>query len=220
MNRFAMISLCGLLAAAAAAGCGDDDDNGGTPDGGGTTADANTTPDARPQLTTAAQILSFLDGKTILMEGDNIPSHPNGFSEDVNFGAATQCYKSVQIATAAQNFTVTSALGTLEGAPSVGDVGNCNRAVQNGTPLSFTSTTVLIENVQGNAECFDLTVTYPAFTQEGRGKISADGQTVTLELFFPGAQGHRCASGAVGSGGISLASGAFTGDAQQVYEVQ
>jgi hypothetical protein len=193
-----------LALGCALAACGDDDD-GGSPDAGLT-------------LGTSAQILAYMDGKSFKMDGNNIPSHPNGINEDLNAGAATQCYQSVNIAVASGNFTVTSALGTVEGAATVGQTGTCNHTAT-GTPLMFTSTTVLIENVQNNAGCFDITVTYPGFSQEGRGKISADGRTLTLELYFAGAQNHRCAAGAVGASGVILANqtAPFTGNAQQVY---
>ncbi len=39
--------------------------------------------------------------------------------------------------------------------------------------LTFDSTAALVENIEGNGECFDFTITYPGFGQEGRGSISA-----------------------------------------------
>jgi hypothetical protein len=194
-------ALVGLLSLA---GCGDDDDNGG----GG------------PDLTTPAGINAYLNGKTLLMTGANIPSHPNGLNEDVNFGAATQCYVSTQIQTGT-NWVVTSQLATLEGAPNTFDVGTCNHAVPFGTPLTFTSTNVLIENVEGNGDCFDVTATYPGFAQEGRAAFNAGATELRMELFFAGATGHRCADGDVGGGNaITLSTGAaFTGDAVQTYVI-
>lgn len=156
----------------------------------------------------------------MVMTGVDIPSHPNGFNQNVNFGASTQCYKSTTIAVAAGTWNVTSQLGTLNGAPTVGSVGTCDNATAFGSPLTFSSSTVLIENVAGNATCFDITVTYTGFSQEGRGAFSADGKTLRLELFFGGqATGHRCASGAVGSGGVTLNASAFTGNAVQTYRI-
>jgi hypothetical protein len=210
MNRTALIALLAVSALA----CGDDDD-------GGTTADAAPADAMALQLGTSAQIFTFLNGKTIKMDGANIPSHPNGFNEDTNFGASSQCLISTAIAINAQQFSVMSALGTIEGAPTVGSTGTCNHALQNGNPLTFNSTTVLIENVKNNAECFDITVTYAGFTQEGRASIAADGKTVTMELFFMGqATNHRCAAGNPGTAGVILNAAAFTGNAKQVYVVQ
>lgn len=199
-----MLTLAVTALALGLAGCGDDDDNG---------------PSA-PTLDTPAAINAYLDGKTWTMTGNDIPTHPNGFLEDVNFGAATQCYNTVTLDTTNAAWTTTSILGTLLNAPATGDVGDCDRATP-GATLSFTSTAVLIENVQGNGDCFDVTVTYTGFAQEGRGKFSDDGTTMTLELFFTGqATGHRCANGAVGSGGITLNGQPFAGDAQQTYRLQ
>jgi hypothetical protein len=194
-------ALVGMLSLA---GCGDDDDDGGGRD-----------------LTTPAGINAFLNGKTLLMEGENIPSHPNGFNEDQNFGAATQCYQSTEIEVST-NWTVTSQLATLEDAPDPADIGTCNHELPLGTPLVFISTTVLIENVEGNGDCFDVTVTYPGFTQEGRAAFNADATQLTMELFFSGqATGHRCADGDVGEPGtVTLNTFAFTGDAVQTYEIQ
>ena len=69
-------------------------------------------------FTTAAKIESFLDGKKLAMTGADLPSHPNGFSADVNFGQATQCYVSVEITIAGNVWTTKSVLGTLNGAPN------------------------------------------------------------------------------------------------------
>jgi hypothetical protein len=78
-----------------------------------------------------------------------------------------------------------------------------------------------VENVATDGSCFDFTVTYTGFGQEGRGCISPDGKKAILELFFNGqATGHRCADGAVGSSGVTVNGNAFTGDAVQIYEVQ
>ncbi|MCY0999410.1 hypothetical protein OWM54_19935 [Myxococcus sp. MISCRS1] len=76
-------------------GCGDDD------------GDPTPTPQA-PKLDSSANILAFLEGKSMIMEGANIPSHPNGFSEDVDYGAASQCYQSVTMSVAGGNFKVDS----------------------------------------------------------------------------------------------------------------
>lgn len=181
------------------------------------TTDAGTSND----FSTSAKILAYLEGKTMVMTGTDIPSHPNGFNENFNFGANTQCYNKVSIATLASNFQVTSDLGTFNAIPDAGIAGMCNRAVKSNT-VSFTSSAVLIENVSNNGTCFDITSTYTGFSQQGRGSISADGKTVTLELYFA-ATGHRCADGAVGATGVQLATSggpvAFTGNGKQVYRI-
>ncbi len=170
---------------------------------------------------TANAINTWLEGKTLVMTGADIPTHPNGYTENMNLGASTQCYNKTTIAVLSGNFNVTSKLGTLNGAPNVGNVGVCDRATVKGSDVVFSSNAVLVANVQGNAACFDVTVTYTGFSQEGRGKIAADGKTVVMELFFGGqATGHRCADGAVGASTVILKSVAFTGNAQQTYRIQ
>jgi hypothetical protein len=195
-------ALVGLLSLA---GCGDDDNGGGNP----------------PDLTTPAGINAYLNGKTLLMEGSNVPSHPNGFSEDVNFGTATQCYVSTEI-DITTNWTVTSQLATLEGAPTAGSTGTCNDALPFGTPVTFNSTTVLIENVEGTGDCFDVSVNFGSFAQEGRAAFNGGATELRMELFFAGqATGHRCADGAVGEAGtVTLNTFPFTGDAVQTYVLQ
>jgi hypothetical protein len=173
-----------------------------------------------PTLTSAAAITTYLNGKTMLMTGADIPTHPNGFNQNMNLAASTQCYKSTSISIAAGTWNVTSQLGTLNGAPTLYSVGTCDRTTAFGSPLTFSSSTVLIENVSGNATCFDVTVTYTGFSQEGRAAFSADGKTLRMELFFGGqATGHRCASGAVGAAGVTLNAAAFTGNAVQTYRI-
>lgn len=184
--------------------------------------------DAGTDLSDGTKVLGFLEGKTMVMEGADIPAYPNGFSENVNFGSVTQCYHKTTIQTLDHNFNVATQFGTLQNAPTLYSVGTCDRTTVAGNQ-SFTSTAVLVDNVQNNADCFDITATYTGFSQEGRGKISADGKTVTLELYFPTkAAGYRCVNGAVGSGSLAVTAQAdggtattpFTGNAQQVYRVQ
>ena len=192
-----------------------------TPDAGVTTDAGVTDAGSGNDFSTSARILAWLEGKTMVMAGADIPTSPNGFNENLNFGANTQCYNKVAIAVLASNFQVTSDLGTFNSTPDAGIAGMCDRTTKSNT-VSFTSTAVLIENVQNNGECFDITSTYTGFSQQGRGKISADGKTVTLELFFA-ASGHRCADGAVGASGVMLSTAngpvPFTGDAKQVYRI-
>lgn len=173
---------------------------------------------------TAAKITNFLDAKTLTMDGANIPTHPNGFLQDLDLGASTQCYQKVVMKIASGNFAVASDLGTMKGAdgggaPGAGKLGVCDRATKSGA-VSFTSTAVLVENVKGNGECFDITVTFNGFTQEGRGSVTADGSKMTLELFFGGkAAKHRCVDGNPGASGVLVNTAAFSGDAKQVYVV-
>jgi hypothetical protein len=145
-------------------------------------------------------ITNFLENKTIEMTGADIPTHPNGFDRNQNLGAASQCINKTSIAiTSGLTFDTSTILGTLTGAPNVGDVGTCDINTAAGSPLSFKSTAVLIENVAADGSCFDITVTYDTFSQEGRATISADGKTVKMELFLATqASGHRCAAGAPG----------------------
>jgi len=198
-----------MVCALSLVGCGGDD----------TDPDPNPNPEPAKKYDTPDKIKAHLEGKTLVMEGVNIPTHPNGFNEDTNFGSATQCYEKVYMSVSGGNLAVTSTLGTLRNAATVGSTGECE-PVAAGNPLTFTSTAVLIENVQGDGECFDIGVTYPSFKQVGRGKLSNGGNTLTLELFFEGqAAGATCAAGAVGSASIKLNNADFTGNAQQVYTV-
>jgi hypothetical protein len=170
------------------------------------------------------KISSFLEGKTLTMEGASIPTHPNGYLQDLDLGASTQCYQKVVMKVAGGNFAVTSDLGTMRGAdggaaPGVGKVGFCDHSVKSNT-VSFTSTVVLIENVKGNGACFDITVTFNGFSQEGRGSVNADGTTMTLELYFGGkAANHRCADGDPGTSGVTVNSMPFSGSALQKYAI-
>jgi hypothetical protein len=182
----------------------------------------DTTPQqpAVPKFDTADNIRNYLEGKKLVMEGANIPSHPNGYDEDVNLGQATQCYQKVEMTVTGGNFAVNSVVGTLRDAPTVGSKGTCDHTVAAGNPLSFTSTAVLIDKVKADATCFDVSFTYPSFKQAGRGSMSADGKTLTLELYFENqAVGASCESGAVGSPTVTLNKAPFTGNAQQVYTI-
>ncbi len=178
--------------------------------------------DTGPKYNTAAKLNAALVGKTLVMTGADVPSHPNGYDEDVNYGQATQCYKSVTMKVEGEQlYKVTSALGTLRDAPKVLDRGTCDHDAVSGQ-LEFTSTTVLLENVKDDGTCFDVTYTFPGgVVQEGRGVLSQDGKTLKLELFFTTqATGHRCASGAPGASGVTLQGKPFTGNAVQTYTLQ
>ncbi|MCY1073121.1 hypothetical protein [Archangium lansingense] len=176
-------------------------------------------PDTGPKYNTADKISTYLEGKTLVMEGANIPSHPNGFSEDINYGAATQCYVKVTMSVAGGNYRVQSDMGTLRSTSTAG-VQECDHAAKSGA-TDFTSTGVLIENVAEDGSCFDVTYTYPSFKQVGRGQVSQDGKTLKVELFFENqATGARCSNGGVGATGVTLNGAAFTGNAVQTYAIQ
>ncbi|ATB30159.1 hypothetical protein [Melittangium boletus] len=181
-----------------------------------------TNPNDGPKYNTQAKINAALAGKTLVMTGADIPSFPNGYDEDINYGQATQCYQSVTMTVEGEQlYKVTSVLGTLLNAPKVGDKGECDHdAVL--TQLEFTSTAVLLENVKADGSCFDVTYTFPGgVVQEGRGQVSQDGKTLKLELFFVNqATGHRCADGAVGASTVILKGAPFTGNAVQTYTIQ
>jgi hypothetical protein len=189
--------LFAALAVMTAAACGSTDT--------GTDAGIDAGIDAGQAYDSSAKILNYFDNKSMVMAGTDIPVAPLGFNQNVNYGAASQCYHQVTIATLAEEFTVTSILGVIHAATDGGFVGSCdNTAV--GATVAFTSSSVLITNVKGNASCFDILATYTGFAQEGRGMISADGKTVSLELYFSNQTiGHSCADGAVGSGTAKFA---------------
>lgn len=168
------------------------------------------------------KVTNQLEGKTLVMQGENIPSHTNGFSENVNLEGFTQCYNKVVMTVASGNFTVISTLGTLRNAPAKNDVGTCDNAAAAVELAPLTTTSYRIENAREDLSCFDVTFNYPAgFTQEGRGSLSADGRTLKLELFVSQqAIGHRCADGEVGSSSVTFLGNPFTGNAVQTYIAQ
>jgi hypothetical protein len=204
VSAFASIVAFGLLVSA----CGSDP--GFTDDDDGTTQAA---------LDTTAKIEGFLDGRPLVMEAAGIPSHPNGYLADINLEQATQCYHRVEMTLSGANFAVSSALGTLENAPAKGDIGTCNTGATS-TELSFSSVSHLIENIDGDAECFDFTISYAGFSQEGRGSIDEARSALSLELYFKDqATGMRCADGPPGSAGVQLNGAPFEGNAVQVYTI-
>lgn len=166
-----------------------------------------------------ASTKAYFDGKTVVMEGDDIPAAPLGFDENVNLGSSTQCFHRITaLLTPGPAFARTSELGTLEGAPSLGSLGACDRNHASGTIITFETTSVLIENVANDGSCFDITLTFEHFAEQGRGHISADGTLLSLELYVLGqASGHSCAHGAVGSSGVLINGKPFDGDAVQRF---
>lgn len=214
LRRVRGARLVFVLGLALTGACDDGGDGGGGDRDGG--ADSG---GGHVVLDTPSELASFLEGKTLTMEGDAIPSHPRGFDEDRNLGAATQCYQRITVSVSASNWNLVEDRGTLDGAPSVGDTGTCDHATSSGQ-LSFTSTSASFENV--TATCFDVDLTFPGGgSQEGRGVISRDGKTASLELYYENqAEGHRCANGAVGAATVQVQGAPFTGDAVQVFTIE
>lgn len=199
-----------------------DTDAGSNPDAGNGPADSGTAAD----LNSPTRILAFLEGKTLTMEGNNIPTHPNGFSQDFDFGAATQCYNQTTISIAGGNFSITSIAGTLVGAAPAT---TCDRSMPGATIGPFTSNTVTINNVNApRADCFDVQIDFTGFTQVGRAKFAPDLSQVWMELYFAAnsPSGHTCADGAVGpqTGAVTQTIQGnvlpFTGDAVQKYVIE
>ena len=215
MKRLASVTMVGLFAAGLSA-CGGDDAN--TNNNNTNNNNNNNTCD----YDSTAKIQAFLEGKTLVMSGGSVPTHPNGYDRNVNLGAYTQCVANTSIEVINNSFKVVTDAGVLSGAPAQGDVGTCDtNTVGAAAVFDASSTGVLIENVAADCSCFDITVTYAGLVQEGRGKVSADGTKVDMEFYFQGqATGHRCADGAVGAATVTLNGAAFTGDAVQVYTVQ
>ncbi len=196
---------------------GSPSDAGSDPDAG-SDLDAGSA-DAGPRFTTREEIQAHLEGKTLLMTGANVPSHPHGYDEDINYGGATQCIQSVTRQVSGGTYHDTSVMGTLRNASTVGSRGECDHDTASST-LNFSSTTVLIENAQADGSCFDVRVVYPAFQVHGRGSVSQDGLKLSMEVFFADqTTGHLCADGAVGARTVTLNGRPFTGNAVQVYTV-
>lgn len=222
MNRLITALTCGTLSLGLMACGGDDDANNNVQNNNTNNTTNNNTNNNACDYDSPDKIFTFLEGKRMVMNGANIPTHPNGFLRDTNFGAATQCVFETAIGVVNRNFQVVTKFGVLSGAPNEGDTGTCDVNTEAPlAPFDPESTGVLIENASADCSCFDITVTYPGFTQEGRASISADGTTVNMELYFQGqATGHRCADGAVGDATVTLNAAMFTGDAVQVYAVE
>ncbi len=173
----------------------------------------------RAPINTANDVLNLMEGRTMVMAAPNVPTHPMGYDENINFGQASQCINQVTMQVTSGTFRVSTTLGTLQGAPNPEDVGSCDRQSPSGSDLVFDTTAALIENVSPGGDCFDVTLTYAGFGQEGRGAFSEDRETVYLELFFRDqALGHRCADGVVGDSSVMLNQESFGGNAVQTYQ--
>lgn len=171
-------------------------------------------------LRTPSALHTFFDGAELVEESRNLPSHPHGIADNVNYGSATQCYQSIRLDIVGRTVENHMVLGTLTGAPATGSTGTCDHATAQ-SELRFSSTAFVISNVQGNGECFDLEVTYAGFGVQGRGAISPDGNTARLEIYFKDqATGISCADGPVGTQARTVGGMPFSGDAVQVFDVR
>jgi hypothetical protein len=193
-----------------------------------TTDGGNVVVDAGVKLDTQDHILTYLTGKTIVMEGANIPSDPNGYNANVYYGAGSQCYKKVNLTFSATGTEVTAQLGAVKPtdggvfvAADVGKTGVCDTSST--TPYdSMPSSTLTLTNIKNNGECFDFNVSYTSLAQTGRGSLV--GQTLKLELFVGNAgtvayTGINCADGNPGAATVKKAGNAYTGNAVQTYVV-
>ncbi|RYZ40892.1 MAG: hypothetical protein EOO71_14165 [Myxococcaceae bacterium] len=183
--------------------------------------DATETPqDNQPKLDTPSNILAFLEGKTLVMEGDNIPSHPLSLDEDINWGSASQCFQKVTIGVGGNNFHVSSIPGTIRESSGVGQPGStCDHAAPQNA-LVFDSKAVTLSNIAADGSCFEVLVDYGSFKQEGRASFSSDKKKLSMELYFEArATGWHCADGAVGAKTVSVSGVAFTGNSVQAYVI-
>jgi hypothetical protein len=172
-----------------------------------------------PDFSTPEAISTFLVGKDLVAQGPDIPPFPFGQSENQNLGTSTRCYRRGNLHITSSSLSTTWTLGTLQGAPTVGSLGTCDRSIAGGT-TTWSLGVVLIENVQPGT-CFDLTVTYPTLTLEGRGNMDPFGKGMTLELYPTTLTptGHRCDSGVPGDPSVSLGGTPFTGNAQVYWSL-
>lgn len=174
-------------------------------------------------------ILSYLEGKTLLMTGGDIPPYPFGIHETQDLGSNSQCYRAITTRVVNGAFVTTVEAGQLSGGSA--DAGSrCDHTTTTATE-SYTSKSLLIDNAKDNGGCFDIAVDYGAFAEEGRGRIAPDGTSVTLELYFRGkVTKDRCEDGRVGDpstdfviGQPDAGAGSIVpvgGDALQVYRIQ
>lgn len=201
-----MLSSAMMLCTLGLSGCGDDP--------------TDPPVDNTPKLDSQSNILAFLEGKTLVMEGDNIPSHPLSLDEDINWGSASQCFQKVTIGVGGNNFHVSSVPGTIRDSAGVGQPGStCDHTVAQNA-LVFDSKAVTLSNIAADGSCFEVLVDYGSFKQEGRAKFSSDTKKLSMELYFEAkATGWHCADGAVGAKTVSTSGQPFTGNAVQVYVI-
>src|SRR5262245_48501328 len=85
--------------------------------------DAGVRVGSAPEVATVGDVYGLLESKTWMMAPADIPSHPNGYDQNINYGQATQCLHEASMIVQNRSFTINSTLGTLKNAPSSGDVG-------------------------------------------------------------------------------------------------
>lgn len=189
------------------------------------TSDAGVDAGLTMDFSTGRKILASLESRTLIMTGADIPTHPFGLDETTALNANTQCYRAITTRVMSGAFNTTVEAGLLT---SLDGGARCDHTTTTAT-TTFASTDVLLDNVQDNGRCFDITVNYGTFSEEGRGSMAPDGTAVTLELYFGGkALFHRCEDGPVGSRSVRLAIGSagqgrvvpLAGDSLQVYRIQ
>jgi hypothetical protein len=173
-------------------------------------------------LSSASQILGQLAGNTWVMAGADLPPYPNGVNQDLDLGANSECFVSSTLTLDGGVLVNQLELGLVAPVPDAG-ITRCDHTTSTGT-MTLTSSSLRLDNVAADGTCFDLTIGYGRFGEEGRGQMSPDGQTVTLELYFSGwATRDRCQDGPVGDGGVQLIIAGklvpVLGDARQVYRV-
>jgi|SRR5580698_8778043 hypothetical protein len=164
------------------------------------------------------------------MTGADIPSDPYGESEDIfEANGKTQCYNQWTIQCVSSGaWSVTVATGTWVGPENAGATGVCdNSEVSGGGSLG--TVFVTFSDVHASAACFDITVMNSSGVvgNTGRGSLSADAQTFSLELYVAGTPsapgtttGDTCADGPLGSQTVTLNGAPFAGDAVQIYRLQ
>jgi hypothetical protein len=171
-----------------------------------------------PTVNTPEAINAYLAWKTMVMTGADIPPYPVGFDENVVYPPNISiCYNTVTILPSVTGWTWTWVTGTL--LPVDGSTMCDHQDVSKSQ--TYTYAPVTISNVQGNATCFDINFSGAA-NPEGRASISADGKTVSLEVYNPQdlPTGDTCADGNVGSHTVSLKGTPVTGDAVAVFRIQ
>ena len=198
--------------------------SGGSTSGAGSSRPGGTS-SGTPVLGNLNSIYDYLVGKTFVETGADIPPFPYGWDQNANHdgsasGGACFTKQTLQFTTMPGTWSLTQTFGTLTGAVVDGSAGTCDTSTPAGAPVGPTADVFTLQNLQGNATCFDIDVS--AADLSGRGAISSDGKTMSLELYhhtlYP--SGHRCANGAVGAAGVELGGVGFSGNAVQVWRLQ